>query len=131
MGKGTHPCFVLGCKNLGGDKDNPISMFRFPAVVRHKSEHTFQLTTRRRAAWIVAVNRQKAPTNHSRVCEDHFINKGPALLEMVDDPDWVPSLLLGNEDAGANAKEKTRKPLNRYSRTSLTRGYFKVPCLVY
>ena len=113
MSKGTHPCFVNGCKNLGGSKENPISLFRFPAVISHKGEKMLELSTKRRTAWLAAVNRQKQPTQNSRVCQDHFINKRPAPMLLTSHPDWVPSLRL-SETSGQDDGHDSNKKMERY-----------------
>ena len=98
MSRGTIPCFVNGCLNRAGNKEDPKSFFRFPKVLIHQSEDVHELSAIRRSAWIKAVGRKREPSKYSRICEDHFIGKKPAKLQDMEHPDWVPTLLLMSDD---------------------------------
>ena len=107
MPRGTIPCFVHGCSNRAGDKENPRSFFRIPKILVHQSEEVKELSTKRRLAWIAALDRKRQPSIYSRICEDHFLGKKPAKLHETGHPDWAPSLLLKKEERDENTLDES------------------------
>ena len=65
-------------------------------IIKGKGKKLELLSTRRRAEWIVKINRKNwRPVAGSRVCSAHFVLGYP--VDLLDDtnPDWVPSVSMG------------------------------------
>lgn len=67
-------CSMIGCSNRSGrDK---VRFFRLPKVVEWQGEHTRDITTRQRCAWLKAISREdltEDKLSNVYVCERHFV----------------------------------------------------------
>lgn len=99
-------CCVKNCgssshDHLGRTLLNGLSFHCFPAWRMEEGPRISELTKRRRAAWLAAVGRKditfdRIPSS-MRVCSRHFVSGKPAYEMLDSDPDWVPSLLMGED----------------------------------
>ncbi|XP_019861511.1 PREDICTED: THAP domain-containing protein 5-like [Amphimedon queenslandica] len=86
-------CCIVNCTNRA-QKGNKQRFYRIPKVIQHLGEQTKDLTERRRAKWLSRINRKDwYPSDHDRVCSDHFLSGKPSSDHL--DHDWAPSLKLG------------------------------------
>ncbi|XP_057703609.1 gastrula zinc finger protein 5-1-like [Corythoichthys intestinalis] len=99
-----HWCCVKGCRARSHDKngckvDHDVRFFRFPTWKKGYGQQVEELTKRRRMAWVAAVRRKgitfDTMSPFLRVCSRHFHKGEPAYEMMENDPDWAPSLHLG------------------------------------
>lgn len=117
-------CVVVGCsKRSGRDKD--VSFYRIPKVITGKGEAKEKLSRRRRAGFLSAIMRadltEKVLAN-DRICSRHFLSGKPAELLDEKNPDWLPTLHLGNskeipEDRARAAEERWARTLARQARS--------------
>ncbi|XP_071371645.1 uncharacterized protein [Centroberyx affinis] len=120
-------CAVVGCSNRSG-KGLKKSFYRIPSIVSHQGEKTRLLTIKRRAGWLQALRRKNLNLKQSnyhyqydqyRICSDHFIEGAPATLYDVSNPDWIPSLNMGDQyftsdgQAGCGQHKRSKKLENR------------------
>ena len=110
-------CVVVGCsKRSGRDKD--VSFYRIPKIVTNRGEAIQELSRKRRAGFLSAIMRadltQKVLSN-DRICSRHFISGKPATLLDENNPDWLPTLNLGN----SKQITKVRAAEQRWERAKL------------
>ena len=88
-------CCAIGC--VSRYKKNKVRLFRFPTGKKQ------------REAWIRAIRREKwIPNDYSRICELHFISRGPS--RDPSDPDFVPTLFsFSKENDEGTRSEKTAR----------------------
>ncbi|XP_013882249.1 uncharacterized protein LOC106531035 [Austrofundulus limnaeus] len=107
-------CCVKNCRSTyhdahGRKLQNGLTFHCFPAWRTREGGSVSELTRRRRAAWVAAVARSDITFAHipssMRVCSRHFHTGRPAFEMLDSDPDWVPSLHLG-QHAEANRKRR-------------------------
>ncbi|KAI0237042.1 hypothetical protein LSAT2_012488 [Lamellibrachia satsuma] len=91
-------CNVYGCSNKG-DREVDRSFFRIPAVIRNQGEVCETLSSRRRRQWLANLNQDFTGKNlgNVRVCSDHFLSGKPCSLYDDTNPDWAPTVGMGNE----------------------------------
>ena len=71
-------CSIVGCSNNSGNTDQ-IGFFRVPSVLTREGIETEELTKKRRAAWIRAINRKNFSDDFIgkkvwiKVCGEHFV----------------------------------------------------------
>ncbi|XP_017259780.3 uncharacterized protein LOC108228695 [Kryptolebias marmoratus] len=114
---GVSECCVRNCGSSSHDSRgrkllDGLTFHCFPAWRTEEGGFVSELTRRRRAAWVAAVGRSDITYEHvpssMRVCSRHFHSGKPA-FEMLDlDPDWVPSLHLGQDGDGNSGKKRRR-----------------------
>ena len=108
-------CAVVGCANKA-KKGDGRSFFRLPAVVTHLGEEDYELSKRRRDAWIARIRREDLkPESYRnvRVCSNHFVTGKPALLYDTTNQDWAPSLNLGHSVKVSDGKERYARAKRR------------------
>ncbi|KAG5277764.1 hypothetical protein AALO_G00091130 [Alosa alosa] len=104
---GGNQCCVISCRAFSHDHqgrklDNGLSFYRFPAWKQTGGTQLSDITKRRRMAWIAAVGRSdltfdKIPVS-MKVCSRHFQSGQPANDMLEEDADWVPHLLLKQDE---------------------------------
>ncbi len=91
-------CVVFGCsKRSGRDKD--ISFYRIPKIIKTKGEKGEQLSRKRRLGFLSAIGRADLTEKiliNDRICSRHFVSGKPANLLDTMNPDWLPTLNMGN-----------------------------------
>ncbi|XP_026168334.1 uncharacterized protein LOC113133617 [Mastacembelus armatus] len=106
-------CCVRNCGRRSHDQRgrrirNGLTFHCFPAWRTNEGEHTSELTRRRRAAWVAAVDRTSITFDHiptsARVCSRHFHSGKPAYEMLESDADWVPSLHMGHGEGNTWTK---------------------------
>ena len=108
-------CAVVGCANKA-KKGDGRSFFRLPAVVTHLCSEDYELSKRRRDAWIARIRREDLkPESYRnvRVCSNHFVTGKPALLYDTTNQDWAPSLNLGHSVKVSDGKERYARAKRR------------------
>ena len=72
-------CGVVGCCN-NNRAGKQVRFFKLPAIVDHLDSRTRDLSTERRARWLVSINRKDLTLRQLHktkstllVCSDHFI----------------------------------------------------------
>ena len=94
------------CSNTQKKSGN-VSLFWFPAVVGNQGETIRQLSQERRRLWLNVIHHSDdswRKTEYWRVCRKHFIQGSPSSLLERDNPDWVPSLCLGDARSGTGVE---------------------------
>ncbi|CAN7992713.1 unnamed protein product [Ixodes hexagonus] len=115
-------CAVVSCANRTRSKNrrdrNAVSdarFFRLPKVITLQCRRTFQLSKRRRSAWVTKINRADLVANdNTHVCSIHFVTGAPSKLFDETNPDWVPSLKLAYTDKGDRSASRRT---SRFERT--------------
>lgn len=90
---------VIGCSNRS-DRDKHVTFHRIPAVTSHYGEREFELSVKRRAAFLAAISREDVDVNNMdkyRICSRHFVHHKPAKTLDETNIDWVPTLHLGHK----------------------------------
>lgn len=98
-------CWVRGCTNRA-EGDDKLCFFLIPKVREHEGEFTKTLTEERRRIWLANINRTEEPSKHSRICAAHFIEGRPAGMYDRANPDWVPTLNLGEIWTPSKSRKK-------------------------
>ncbi len=96
-------CAIVGCVNRSG-RDKEKSFFRLPTVLTHQGPQTQELSKKRQELLVARI--RKYP--NTRVCSDHFAGGSPARLFDVSNPDWAPTLNLGNSFGHGDEGSKER-----------------------
>ena len=130
-------CSVVRCTNRSNtnSEGEKVSYHRFLVVIESQGEKTQELSSKRRLAWIAAL-KQKGwePSEHSRVCSDHFVScmilnlyginlwilhlGNPSKLYEETSSNWIPSLRLGwdaetpDSERYYCAEQRKRRKLN-------------------
>ena len=101
-------CVVVGCSKRSG-RDRDVSFYRIPKVIKSRGEEREQLSEKRRSGFLAAIMRadltEKILVN-DRICSRHFLSGKPADLLDVNNPDWLPSLYLGNSKQVSETRAK-------------------------
>lgn len=95
-----HYCCVGNCRSICSS-GNKIQFFRFPHIWRRERNSNLKsLSEERFNLWVRAIkpNNPKLNPKSARICSKHFINGKCARLKDHLNPDWVPSLHLGNDN---------------------------------
>ena len=105
-------CAVYGSSKRSG-RDKNVSFYRLPAVNipcrnTQKQHKAYELRLKHRAGYLAAIGRKNIPKSlkNWRVWSRHFIS---ASLYDVTNPEWLPTLHLGNEPtADSTAANKSQ-----------------------
>ena len=92
----VHSCSVFGCRQRGG-RDR--SFYSIPSVISHQGEKARELSSRRRTAWLASIRVKRSnwrPGSGACVCSSHFVSGKPAALFDETNPDWVPTVRMGD-----------------------------------
>ena len=68
-------CSMIGCGHRSG-RDKQFSLFRIPAVIKHKGRDVQEKSEKRRTLWLAAISREfksEQCLDNLRVCSVHFI----------------------------------------------------------
>ncbi|XP_061843561.2 uncharacterized protein [Nerophis lumbriciformis] len=86
-------CWVNGCTNR---RDGSVQrgFFSIPKIRHNEGEQTRKISEERRRLWLASINRKEEPSQHSKICSDHFVTGNPAALYDRANPDWAPTLKL-------------------------------------
>uniref|UniRef100_A0AAV2KDQ1 THAP domain-containing protein 1 n=1 Tax=Knipowitschia caucasica TaxID=637954 RepID=A0AAV2KDQ1_KNICA len=87
-------CWVPGCTNRANGTDK-VGFYSIPSVRVHEGDFTKSLSEERRRLWLASVNRKDEPTKFSKICSSHFITGHPSSMYERSNPDWAPTLKLG------------------------------------
>nr|XP_020471502.1 uncharacterized protein LOC109969152 isoform X1 [Monopterus albus] len=118
-------CCIKSCRSRSHERsgrklDKGIRFFTFPKWRRHEGKKIAEVTRRRRLAWVAAVRREDITFDNisvaMKVCSLHFHSGKPAYEMLESDPDWVPSLHIG--ESGENGRQAERLWLSAHSDTS-------------
>ncbi|XP_068166667.1 THAP domain-containing protein 1-like [Antennarius striatus] len=91
----VNSCAVFGCTNRS-TRDRK-SYYVLPSVITNQGDQTKELSEKRRRQWIANLRRTSfTPSRHTRICSDHFISGKPAPLYDTTNPDWAPTLRMGD-----------------------------------
>ncbi|XP_052260820.1 uncharacterized protein LOC127864990 [Dreissena polymorpha] len=101
-------CWVKGCCN-GADNSVRRDFYSIPTVRENEGDFTKTLSEDRRRLWLANINRKDAPTKYSKICSDHFINGKPSSMYERSNPDWAPTLLLGEDLTPSKSLKKEKK----------------------
>ena len=78
-------------------------------MIKRRGEEREQLSEKRRSGFLAAIMRadltEKILVN-DRICSRHFLSWKPADLLDVYNPDWLPSLYLGNSKQVSETRAK-------------------------
>ncbi|XP_053383764.1 uncharacterized protein LOC123562971 [Mercenaria mercenaria] len=101
-------CWVKGCSNRA---DNSVrrGFVSFPAVRENEGKFTKKLSEDRRRQWLANVNRKDTPSKYSKICSDHFVHGKPSSMYDRSNPDWAPTLLLGENLSPRKSMKKEKK----------------------
>ena len=93
-------CMIFGCNNRSDSKVRHFSFSRIPAIRYHCGEQEYQLSLKRRTAWLAAISRHDLDESNMQnyiMCSKHFHSSKPAKAMDETNIDWVPTLHLGHE----------------------------------
>ena len=111
-------------------RDQEISFFRVPVIVKNQGEAYEELSIERQRRWLSAISRDGLTENliqSGRVCSRHFLQGKPAASWDKWNVDWVPTLNLGHSKKvacsndelqmarGEQAKERRKRQHERES----------------
>ncbi|XP_052271768.1 uncharacterized protein LOC127872475 [Dreissena polymorpha] len=97
-----------GCCNRA---DNSVrrGFYLISTVRENEGDFTKTLSEDRRRLWLANINRKDAPTKYSKICSDHFINGKLSSMYERSNPDWAPTLLLGEDLTPSKSLKKEKK----------------------
>ena len=93
-------CVIFGCNNRSDSKVRRVSFSRIPAIRYHYGEQEYQLSLKRRTAWLAAISRDDLDESNMQnymICSKHFHSGKPAKAMDETNIDWVPTLHLGHD----------------------------------
>ena len=86
------------CSDRGGTQH--VSFSRIPVKRYHYGEQEYQLSLKRRTAWLAAISRDDIGESNMQnylICSRYFHSGKPAKPMDEANIDWVPTLYLGHE----------------------------------
>ncbi|KAH7974989.1 hypothetical protein HPB49_022326 [Dermacentor silvarum] len=107
---------VVGCCNRSKSRSRKESantnLFRLPKVVEWQDERTKALSSKRRSLWLARIKRAdlKGDLPNIRVCGAHIVTE--------TNPDWAPTLLLGQKANNEGTARYERAARRWFKRTT-------------
>ncbi|XP_055854826.1 uncharacterized protein LOC129918365 isoform X3 [Episyrphus balteatus] len=108
-----HYCCVKGCPNNSvNTKGSDIGYYQFPSMPTRFPRLQI-LAKERRRRWFAAIGKKSLDTKNARVCSRHFLSGKSAKISASTDPDWVPSLHMGENIDPLSDTRRLKKPLSK------------------